>query len=328
MDHGAATERLGLGTVNLRPDRLDLAFPILDAWLAAGGRLIDTAAVYGHGGSELAIGAWLRARGTRDAVQLLTKGAHPDERDWVSRLSPEAIAADMGGSLERLGVPSVDAYLVHRDDETVPVGEVIDALAGLVTAGLTRTYGVSNWTIPRLRAAVAHAEARGLPPLTWSSSYFGLARTSGPAWPGVVDATDAASLAWYAGDAPRLLAWSPGGNGFFAADADLAAERFDVYRTPANLARRARAAELGEGRGVTAGQIALAWVVGQPMSPIALVGTTSGQHLAEAIGAAAISLTREEMRWLEDGPAAVELAEAGYCAADARPTSTTPVTLE
>jgi aryl-alcohol dehydrogenase-like predicted oxidoreductase len=306
MDHGAAAERLGLGTVNLRSDRLDIAFPILDAWLAAGGRLIDTAAVYGLGASERAIGAWLRARGNRDAVRLLTKGAHPDERDWISRLSPEAIAADIAGSLDRLGVPSVDAYLVHRDDETVPVDEIIDALAGLVTAGLTRTYGVSNWTIPRLEAAVNHAESRGLPPLAWSSSYLGLAHTSGPAWPGVVDATDAASRAWYAGHAPRLLAWSPGGNGFFAAEADRAAERFEVYRTPANLARRARAAELGQRRGVTAGQIALAWVLGQPMSPIALVGTTSPAHLAQAIGAASITLTGEEMRWLEDGPAAVE----------------------
>jgi aryl-alcohol dehydrogenase-like predicted oxidoreductase len=239
-------------------------------------------------------------------VQLLTKGAHPDERDWISRLSPETIAADMAGSLERLGVGSVDAYLVHRDDETVPVGEIIDALAGLVTAGLTQTYGVSNWAIPRLEAAVAHAEARGLPPLAWSSSYLGLARPSGPAWPGVVDATDVASRAWYASHPPRLLAWSAGGNGFFAADTDLAAERFDVYRTPANLARRERAAELGRRRGATAGQIVLAWVLGQPMSPIVLVGTTSPQHLTEAIGAAAIGLTREEMRWLEDGPAAVE----------------------
>lgn len=62
--------RLALGTVALRAERLDLALPVLDAWRAADGRLIDTAAVYGHGERERAIGVWLRARGTRDQVVL------------------------------------------------------------------------------------------------------------------------------------------------------------------------------------------------------------------------------------------------------------------
>ena len=292
--------RLGLGTVALDTERLDVAFEILDAWHAAGGRLVDTAAVYGAGESERAVGAWIRSRGARDEVELLTKGAHPDMTDWSSRMTAEAIHADLTASLERLDVSKVDVYLVHRDDPRVPVDIIVEALAAEVVAGRARSIGVSNWTLERLDVALAYVEARGLPPLAWSSSYFGLAAPSGPIWPGGIDACDEDSRAWYAGHKTRLLAWSPGGNGFFVPGADLTVRRFEPYRSAANLARRERATELAAREGVTPNQIALAWVLGEPSAPIALVGTTSPAHLAEAIGAAQVRLTDVERRRLED----------------------------
>jgi aryl-alcohol dehydrogenase-like predicted oxidoreductase len=297
----AAPDRLGLGTVALRTDRLDIAFGILDTWLAAGGRLIDTAAVYGTGESERTIGAWLRDRGTRGEVELLTKGAHPDQRDWSSRMTPEAIEGDLAASLDRLGVPTVDAYLVHRDDPSVPIGVILEALAAQVSSGRARSYGVSNWTLARLDAALEYVDAHGLPALTWSSSYLGLASPTSPIWPGGVDACDDASRAWYASHATRLVAWSPGGNGFFVPGADLTIERFDRLRSAGNLARRERAAELAARRGVTMNQVALAWVLGQPSAPIVLIGTTVAGHLAEAIEATRMCLSADELRWLERG---------------------------
>lgn len=299
-----ALERLGLGTAGLGTDRPDVAFGILDAWRAAGGRLIDTAAVYGvrAGDSERAIGAWLRARGARDEVVLLTKGAHPDQVDRTSRMTPDAIEADLGASLERLGVPSVDAYLVHRDDPGVPVGVILEALAAQVAAGRATSIGVSNWTLPRLDAALGYIEAHGLPPLAWSSSYLGLASPIAPIWPGSVDACDDASRAWYAiHDTTRLLAWTPSASGFFVPGTDLTADGFHPYRSAANLARRERAGELAARLGVTTNQVALAWVLGQPFAPVALIGTTSAAHLAEAIESTRIRLTDDESRWLEHG---------------------------
>ena len=301
----ATVDQFGLGTVSLRSERPKVAFAILDAWRAAGGRLIDTAAVYGAGESERAIGAWLRARDVRDEVVLLTKGAHPDPSDWVSRMTPDAIEADLTASLVRLGVKSVDVYLVHRDDPSVPVGVILEALAAQVAAGRVRAYGVSNWTPARLDEALDYIEAHNMPPLAWSSSYFGLASPVVPSLPGVVDASDGASRDWYASHATRLVAWSPGGNGYFVPDADLAAGRFDAYRDPANLARRERAADLATRRGWTMSQVALAWVLSQPFAPVALIGTTSVAHLREALDAATIRLTEEERRWLEHGGDAV-----------------------
>jgi aryl-alcohol dehydrogenase-like predicted oxidoreductase len=295
--------RLGFGTANLRASRVDDAFAILDEWRAAGGRLIDTAQNYGGGASERAIGAWLRARGTRDEIVLLTKGGHPDETDWSTRITPEILAADLSGSLERLGVPSVDIYLVHRDRPSVPVGEILDALAAEVAAGRAGTFGVSNWTIDRLDAANAYEEARGRPPIAWSSPSLALARPVGEPWPGTADAGDEASRSWYATHSTRMEAWSPTANGYFAEGADLAEARFDAYRTPANEGRRARAAAFGAERGLTASQVALAWVVNQPFAPVAVVGTNSSAHLHEAIDAAAVSLAESELDWLEHGAA-------------------------
>jgi aryl-alcohol dehydrogenase-like predicted oxidoreductase len=142
-------------------------------------------------------------------------------------------------------------------------------------------------------------DGHGLPPLAWSSSYLGLARPTGPIWPGSVDACDETSRAWYASHATRFVAWSPGGNGFFVPDADLADGRFDPLRSAGNLARRERAAELAVRRGVTMNQVALAWVLGQPSEPFVLVGTTSADHLAEAIEATRIRLTTDELDGLE-----------------------------
>jgi aryl-alcohol dehydrogenase-like predicted oxidoreductase len=200
----------------------------------------------------------------------------------------------------------VDIYLVHRDRPSVPIGEILDALEAEVSAGRARAFGVSNWTIERLDAANAYAAARGWPPIAWSSPSFGLARPIGEPWPGTVDAGDDASRAWYSTHPTRLEVWSPTANGYFAADADLAEPWYDAYRTPANETRRARAAEFGAGRGLTASQVALAWVINQPFEPVAVIGTRSVAHLREAIEAAALTLTEAELAWLEHGDPATD----------------------
>lgn len=116
---------LALGTGRFRIDALDVELEVLDAWRTGGGRLIDTASVYGHGESELTIGTWLRTRGTRDEVVLLTKGAHPDERDWVINQPFEPVAVIGARSVvhlrEALGAAAVSlteperVWLEHGD---------------------------------------------------------------------------------------------------------------------------------------------------------------------------------------------------------------------
>lgn len=300
---GRELSRVGLGTVRFRTAARNEAFAVLDAFAELGGNLVDTAAVYGDGEAERTLGAWLAARGARDATVILTKGAHPDAA-WRSRMTPEAIEADLTASLERLGTDVVDIYMLHRDDPSVPVDELVDVLHDQVARGRARSVGGSNWTPERLVEAARHAAANGRTPLTSSSVYLGLAEPARPFTPGCLDAWDPAALAWYAGGGLPLFAWSAQSGGFFSDrfdPANAAAATLATYDTPANRARRERARALGRRRGVPTSQVALAWVLEQPFAPFALAGAREPDGVRAAWRALELRLGPDELRWLATG---------------------------
>lgn len=301
---GRDVARIGLGTVNFSLDRREAAFAVLDAWLELGGDIVDTAARYGMGEAESVLGSWLANRGTRDQVVLLTKGGHPDP-SWRSRLTPEAVIADLSGSLERLGTDAVDIFMLHRDDPAIPVGELVDVLHEQIVAGRARSVGVSNWTVARLEAALADAAARGRTPITSSSVYVGLAAWREPPWPGCEDALDVASRSWYAraGALPNF-AWSAQSGGVFAADFDptrAAPEVVAGWDTPETHDRRLRARALGRELDVTAAQIALAYVLAGPGPTVALTGARDAAAVGAAWATLDLALSPEQCRWLERG---------------------------
>src|SRR5437762_3027779 len=118
---GERLSRMVLGTLVLNPEDMALATALLDRFVAAGGSFLDTAHGYGRGASERAIGAWIKQRGRRDDVAIISKGAH-HAPDLTKRVTPEAITADLTESLERLDAGPIDLYLLHRDDPSKPVG--------------------------------------------------------------------------------------------------------------------------------------------------------------------------------------------------------------
>lgn len=303
---GRSVQRIGLGTVNFRVDRRAAAEAVLDAWAEHGGDLIDTAAVYGQGQAETVLGGWLAARGMRERVVILTKGGHPDP-SGRSRLDPASIAADLAGSLGRLDVDEVDLYLLHRDDPSLPVDELVDALDAEVRAGRARTVGVSNWTIERIEAARSYAARAGRTPISSSSAYVGLAIPTQPAWPGCVDALDPASVAFYR-DLERglpLIVWSAQSSGFFAPEFDpgrLEPSVAAAYDSPTNRARRDRARRLAAPLGIDAGQLALAYVLAQPHVAVALAGARDPAGVERLWQALRVELGAEDLAWLEDEP--------------------------
>jgi aryl-alcohol dehydrogenase-like predicted oxidoreductase len=183
----------------------------ITAYLEAGGRVLDTARIYGD--SEDVIGAWLRANGEVPGLQLLTKGAHPDPADWLSRLGRDAVLADARTSIDKLGRP-VDAYLLHRDDGTTPVADVADTLRAVVDEGLTSAVGVSNWGLERTTALRTALRERDLD-LAAVSDYVGLALPSHePDWVGEASLT-APLLAWLEEEGIPNLSWSSQSSGYF-----------------------------------------------------------------------------------------------------------------
>lgn len=156
------TNPLILGTANLGlgDGGRDNAYAILDTYTELGGAVIDTAAVYSDwvpgesGRSENVIGEWMKARGNRDHLRVVTKGAHPAlTGSSVSRCDRISIRLDVELSLKRLQTDRIDLYFMHRDDPRIPAAEIIETLHELVAEGKLIGLGCSNWTLLRIREA-------------------------------------------------------------------------------------------------------------------------------------------------------------------------------
>ena len=145
---------------------------VLDAFTAAGGRMLDSADVYSEwvdgnrgGESERILGEWLSGRGRRDDVLLATKVAKYSDRPG---LAAGNIARAAEESLERLQTDHVDLYYAHQDDEAVPQEEYLEAFHALVESGRVRALGASNFSPARLRSANELAVRHGWTPFTYS----------------------------------------------------------------------------------------------------------------------------------------------------------------
>jgi 1-deoxyxylulose-5-phosphate synthase len=274
---GRDMSRLVLGTMLLTEAGTD----VLDEYVRLGGNAIDTARVYGDGEAERVLGAWLEQRpSVRDQLVIVSKGAHPsgDRR----RVTPEEIERDLRVSVELLGGP-IDLYLLHRDDPSVPVGTIIECLAGLRDAGLLRAYGTSNWTTARIDEANAWAASHGLDGFCMSSQHLSLAAQNEEQWADTRSANDPEIHAWHERTHTPLLAWSVQARGYFFGRTG--SEVLRVYDNVENRERRRRAEELGERLGRTTAQVALAWVLHQPFPVYACFGARTVDQVREAYGA-------------------------------------------
>ena len=145
------------------------AFSLLDAFVAGGFNCIDTADVYSNfvpgnkgGESETTIGRWLKARGKRDDVVLATKVGNSMGGDRKG-LSKRYIAQAVEDSLARLQTDYIDLYQAHRDDQSTPLEETLEAFDALIKSGKVRAIGASNYTGARLGEALAVSSEKRLP---------------------------------------------------------------------------------------------------------------------------------------------------------------------
>ena len=277
--------RLVFGTLDL-PDT-SLAPRVLDRFYAAGGRALDVANVYRDGESEQAVGRWLRARQSPDGVVVYAKGCHPPY------CRPDLVSSELDKARGLLGVEQIDVFILHRDDPSLPVAAWADALLEQVAAEKIGGFGVSNWTVPRLRELQKHLDQVGEAGLVAFSNHFSLAEMVAEPWPGCL-AVDKEELQALADTDLLILAWSSLATGFFAGR-DPAS-----WDSPGNRARRERATELADELGTSAAAIALAYVLHQPDYVLPVVGTRSEAHLDEALAASEIELSAAQLDWLEN----------------------------
>lgn len=280
---------------------------LLEGVLRAGVNAFDTARVYGA--SEAALGRWLAGK-DREKLVVITKGCHPSAFDG-HRLTRAGLAKDLKKSLALLKTEYVDLYFLHRDDESVPVGDVVQMLNEQAECGKIRAFGASNWKHGRIAAANEYAKAHGLRPFSASSPYFGLAEQVREPWKGCVGLTgkeNAPARAWYGESGLPVLAYSSlaGGllSGKFRADECAKGMRGAArrgYLSEDNAERLARAEKLAREKGATVAQIALAWLFKQGLNAFAILTSSSAQRIASNAECFSVSLSEEEAAWLNLG---------------------------
>ncbi len=308
---GLKVSVLCMGTMNFgwtTPE--DIAAPIFDAFTGAGGNFIDTADIYSNwakgnpgGVAESCIGRWLKQRGGRDTIVIATKvrgrtGDGPNAEGLSRRHIMDAVEA----SLRRLQTDTIDLYQTHWTDEDTPIEETLRAFDDLVRQGKVRYIGCSNIPAWRLMEAL------------WASDKLGLAR---------FDALQPHYNLLHRAEFERelrdvcktfgmgVIPYSPLAGGFLtgkyrkgeappAGSRGQGSNRFARYSTDANFALLDRMREIGQARGKTVTQIALAWLLADPIVTSPIVGANTVEQWNEISGALDVTLSDDEMRELNE----------------------------
>jgi aryl-alcohol dehydrogenase-like predicted oxidoreductase len=310
---GTAVSSLTLGTMTFGAEAdEETSHAILDAYVGAGGNVIDTADVYSRGTSETIIGRWLAAHPSEaEQVVIATKGRFP-MGDGVNDLglSRRHLGRALDASLKRLGVEQIDLYQMHAWDAHTPIEETLGFLAEAVAAGKIAYYGFSNYLGWQLTKAVHVAKAHGWPaPVTLQPQYNLLVRDiEHEVVPAALDA------------GIGLLPWSPlaGGwlSGKYQRDVDPSgATRLGENPTRGMEAWEARNADertwtviaavkrIAEARGASMSQVALAWLGAQPAVTSVILGARTVEQLSDNLGAAELELSPEELAELSEASA-------------------------
>lgn len=307
-NHEITMSQIVLGSSDyLKLDNMDKVNTMFDTYVALGGNTFDTARHYRE--SEAVIGQWLN-RHDRHQFNIITKACHPvREARNTPRVTPENIRVDITESLKQLQTDYVDVLLLHRDDPTYPVGPLMEELSKLVDEEKIHFFGVSNWTLPRLKEAIAYCTAHNLHPLSFNSPNFSLATVNQPRWANSVTA-DYEMIDWHTQQDFPLISWSAQAEGFFARryglnaqnsnDSDIK-EFADVYFNDTNWSRLGAVEQLAKEHGVKPIQIALAYVLNASFPAFATIGPEEEWQLRESIAAANITLTTDEMMHLKKG---------------------------
>ena len=277
--------------------------PFIKRALDAGINFFDTADVYSLGESERVTGNILKEIGVRREDIVVATKVNGQMSDDINDkgLSRKHIMDSIDKSLQRLQMDYVDLYQIHRWDYETPVEETMETLNDVVRAGKARYIGASSMFAWQFARALHTSEKHGWTKFVSMQNHYNL----------VYREEEREMIPLCMDQGIGLIPWSPMARGFFAGDRkrDGGGETSRANNDPFAKGLYFReedftvadcAAEVAKERGVTASQVALAWVLNKPYVHSPIIGTTKMDQLAQAIAALDIKLSDEELKKLEE----------------------------
>ena len=278
------------------------AFPVLDAYVEAGGNCLDTADVYSAGQSEQIIGSWMKARGNREQVLIATKLGHsmgPGKQGLSAKYIQEAVEA----SLRRLQTDYIDLYQAHNDDPETPLEETLQAFDALIRQGKVRVIGASNYSAARLAEALRISQQHGyaryesLQPLYNLVEREAYERELEP----LCREQEIGVIGYYALAAGFLT-------GKYRPDKPLPESRRAQsvqarYMNERGFRILAEVERVAARLGATPAQVSLAWMMARPGVTAPIASATSVQQLHELVGAVTLQLDTEAITALNQASA-------------------------
>ena len=312
-DIGKKVSQLALGTAFYNINSKEKWFDILDDYMKLDGTIIDSAR--GYATSEEVLGLWMESRSVREQVIIITKFGLTGDGILPEENFPELVRRELTTSLKVLRTEYIDLYMLHRDNQSMPVWEILEPLNNEIAVGSIHTLGASNWEYRRVTEANEYAYKHNMKGFVVVSNNLSLAVPTSSFYAGLVS-TDKMGERWHRETGIPLVPWSSQARGFFTGrygpqmPGDIASATSDldsftsrmikVYSTNENLERLARAKELGEKKGgYTAVEVALAWLLHKPFPIVPIIGPHTREELASCVKAISLSLTEWEIEWLD-----------------------------
>ena len=306
----------------------ETSFELMDYYFRRGGRFFNTAHEYGRGLSELGLGEWIRTRGVRKQIVVTSKGGEDTTRKPACAMHREELLEDIDESLERLGLEELDFYLLHQDDPTVSVEEIVGTMEEIKKAGKIRHYGCSNWSPERQREARAFAKKQGYQGFVMDEIEHSIARVN--------QVNEQRNIKWLDDTFEELRkedgmcvgAYSAVARGVFKKylkngnfehsggyTSDDGWHRH--YTNPYNLEVAARLKKLSEETGHSVVALQLAWIADYPRNYpcFSIISASKVSQLEESLAANDITLTPDMISYLcpdrKQFPDGLDLMRAG-----------------
>jgi len=265
--------------------------------LDAGINFLDTANVYSAGTSEEYVGKIIRELGVdRDELVLATK-VHGQMRPGPNGkgLSRKAILTEIDHSLRRLNVDYVDLYQIHRWDYETPIEETLEALHDVVKAGKARYIGASSMYAWQFAQALYLSDLNGWTRFVSMQNHYNL----------IYREEEREMFPLLADQGIGSIPWSPLARGRLTRPWDERTNRSETDEFGQSLYQDGdrviveRVAEIAGKRGISAAQVALAWVLNNEVVSAPIVGATKPLHISDAVAAVDVELTDDEIEYLE-----------------------------